>query len=55
MYIEIKILKTTTTNRLILVDRKTGMAFISFSNKSKMHKFLTEHHSEKIEDYTPTK
>lgn len=55
MTTEIKILRNTKTNRIVLVDRKTGQAFISFGKKDKQHEFFNKYHSDIIEDFKPSK
>lgn len=55
MYAEIKILRNIRTNRIILVDRKTGQAFASYGKETKEYKFFSEYHSDIIEDYKPVK
>ncbi len=55
MYTEIKILRNSTSNRIVLVDRKTGQAFISFDKDSDQYKFFKNYHSDIIEDFKPAK
>jgi hypothetical protein len=50
---EIKILKNIRSNRIILVDKKTGQAFISFGKKDEQYAYFMNHYSDIIEDYTP--
>lgn len=52
---EIKILKNTKSNRLILIDKSNGQAFISLDKKDKIYKYLIENRDDEIEDYKPTK
>jgi len=52
---EIKVLKNTNCNRIILVDKKTGQAFVSFSKESPQYKFFAECHKEIIENFKPKK
>lgn len=50
---EIEILKNTRTNRLILIDKSIGMAFMSLGRNDRIYKHLIEYHSEEIKDYKP--
>lgn len=52
---EIDILHNKKANRLILVDKKTNIAFVSLGNKDKIYTYLLEHQKENIKDYKPKK
>ncbi len=52
---ECKILKSTRSNRLILVDNKTNIAFYSFDKSNQMYKYFLENYKDEIEDYIPRK
>jgi hypothetical protein len=51
---EFKLLKNTRTNRIILVDKTNGMAFVSYGKEDKEYKYFMQYHSGSIEDYKPT-
>lgn len=54
MYTEIKVLRNVKTNRIVLVDRKTGQAFASYGKKDEQHKFFNTYHEDIIEDFKPS-
>lgn len=51
----IEILNNKKAGRLILVDKKTNIAFVSVGKKDKIYKYLIEHQKENIKEYNPLK
>jgi hypothetical protein len=54
-YLEIEIRRNIKSKRIVLSDRKTGVSFASFDNKSFVAEFLEQYHNEKITDFKPIK
>lgn len=52
---EITINRNIITKRLVLIDKKTGMAFASFGKENKMYEYFNEYHKEEIRDFIPKK
>lgn len=52
---DIEILNNKKAGRLILVDKKTNMAFTSVGKKDKIYIYLMEYQKENIKDYKPVK